>query len=245
MAPFRSTPPTRRSGRVVSAPKCLRARDERCTTSPQGEQSGARPRIAEPPSARAPVSKLKSQIQSALRGFEWRYLWQQCQTEAEALIGALPGRIRSLEVSPDGRWLAAGSERGTLKVWNLATGEEIPLLPDQGWKSFGSFSPDSRLLLYTDQSTKAWGTIRIWDTQTRKRRTYITNSWAIGIASRRTPNASRRRTCGSILSRSTERFQVSSGVSAEPMNCTGLSLQVVWFDRRLAFKFLGFRSAGG
>lgn len=121
----------------------------------------------------------KSEID--LRGFEWRYLWQQCQSDAEALLGTLPSRIRSLEVSPDGNWLAAGSERGTLKVWNLATGEEIILLSDQGWKSFGSFSPDSRLLLYTDQSTNSWGTIRIWDTQTRERRIYITNSWAIGL----------------------------------------------------------------
>jgi len=135
--------------------------------------------IRHQPAAKSAIRNPQSAID--LRGFEWRYLWQQCQTEAEALIGTLPGRIRSLEVSPDSRWLAAGSERGTLKVWNLATGEEITLLPDQGWKSFGSFSPDSRLLLYTDQSTNSWGTIRSWDTQTRERRTFLTNSCAIGI----------------------------------------------------------------
>ena len=113
-------------------------------------------------------------------GFEWGYLWQQCQSGAAAVVGVLPSRIRSLEVSPDGRWLAAGSERGTVKVWNLATGEEISVLPDQAWKSFASFSPDSRLLLFTDQSSNSWGTLRVLDMQTRERRTIITNSWALG-----------------------------------------------------------------
>ena len=121
-----------------------------------------------------------SSLGTDLRGFEWGYLWQQCQSGAAAVVGVLPSRIRSLEVSPDGRWLAAGSERGTVKVWNLATGEEISVLPDQAWKSFANFSPDSRLLLFTDQSANSWGTLRVLDLQTRERRTIITNSWALG-----------------------------------------------------------------
>jgi WD40 repeat protein/predicted Ser/Thr protein kinase len=123
-----------------------------------------------------------SSLGTDLRGFEWSYLWQQCQSGAAAVVGVLPSRIRSLEVSPDGRWLAAGSERGAVKVWNLATGEEVSVLPDQGWKSFVNFSPDSRLLLFTDQSTNSWGTLRVLDMLTRERRTFITNSWALGAA---------------------------------------------------------------
>ncbi len=130
-----------------------------------------------------PEEKAESRKQKAefdLRGFEWSYLWQQCQSGAAAVVGVLPSRIRSLEVSPDGRWLAAGSERGTVKVWNLATGEEVSVLPDQAWKSWANFSPDSRLLLFTDQSSNSWGTIRVLDLQTRERRTIITNSWMVG-----------------------------------------------------------------
>ena len=118
--------------------------------------------------------------ESDLRGFEWCYLWQECQNDAQDIIGVLPSRIRSLEVSPDGHWLVAGSERGALKLWSLLDPEEIPLLPDQSWKSFATFSPDSRLLLYTDQSPTSWGIMRTWDTQTRQRRPFLTNSFPVG-----------------------------------------------------------------
>lgn len=124
---------------------------------------------------------LRTQPSTDLRGFEWRYLWQECQSRAAIIVGTLPSRIGSLEVSPDGRWLAAGSERGALKVWNLLTKEEVLLLPDQGWKSFANFSPDSRLLFYTDQSSSSWGTILTWDTRNRERGIFLTNLGPIGM----------------------------------------------------------------
>jgi WD40 repeat protein/predicted Ser/Thr protein kinase len=131
------------------------------------------------PPAKSEIRNPKSEID--LRGFEWRYLWQECQNDAEDIIGTLPSRIRSLEVSPDAHWLVAGSERGALKVWSLLDHEEIPILADQSFKSYATFSPDSRLLLYTDQSATSWGIMRTWDTQTRQRRTFLTNAWAVGV----------------------------------------------------------------
>jgi eukaryotic-like serine/threonine-protein kinase len=114
-----------------------------------------------------------------LRGFEWRYLWQRCQTDAEA-VGRLPSGIRSLEVSSDGRWLVAGSARGAVMVWNLSTGEKISLVPEPGPKACATFSPDSRLVLFDDQSTESFGTIGIWDLQTRQHLTPITDPWWVG-----------------------------------------------------------------
>jgi WD40 repeat protein len=119
-----------------------------------------------------------------LRGFEWRYLWQQCQTEAE-LVGRMPSRIRSLEISPDGRWLVAGAELGGVTLWDRQTGEEIPLAPEAGTnggtKGFANFSPDSTLVVYTDQTyASPGGRISLFDTRTRKRQPPITNSWWTG-----------------------------------------------------------------
>ena len=131
------------------------------------------------PQEKAENRKQKTELD--LHGFEWRYLWQECQNDAEDIIGALPSRIRSLEVSPDGHWLAAGSERGALKLWSLLDHEEIPILPDQTWKSFATFSPDSRLMLYTDQSPTSWGIMRTWDTQTRQRHPFLTNFFPVGV----------------------------------------------------------------
>ncbi|MEK7677776.1 MAG: WD40 repeat domain-containing protein [Verrucomicrobiota bacterium] len=116
-----------------------------------------------------------------LRGyFEWRFLWQQCQNVAE-VVGSMPGGIRTLEVSRDGRWLLAGSQRGAVKAWNLTTGEEILLVPEQGWPSYATFSPDSRLVLFSAvQSVEPIGSIILWDIEKRERVTSITDPWFVG-----------------------------------------------------------------
>lgn len=121
------------------------------------------------------------QFQRDPRGFEWRYLWQECQDDAVAVVGALSTRIRSLDVSRDGSWLAAGAEHGELKVWSLKTGREIKVLTDQNWPSWVTFSPDSSELVFTDQNVSNWGTIRAWNMETGQRRTVITNFCAVGV----------------------------------------------------------------
>jgi serine/threonine protein kinase/WD40 repeat protein len=119
------------------------------------------------PSTKSEIRNPKSEMD--LRGFEWRYLWQQCRTEAEAVIGMVGGGVRSLEISPDGRWLIASSETGAAKLWNLATGEEIRLLEERGVRTFAAFSPDSRLVLFTDQTLESVGAIAVWDLNARRR----------------------------------------------------------------------------
>jgi len=119
------------------------------------------------PPAKSAIRNPKSEMD--LRGFEWPYLWQQCQTDAEAFIGQLSSRIISLDVSRNGRWLLAGCEGGAVKLWNLATREEIELTPDRGWPNYGTFSPDSRLVVFSEEAPTAHGTLAIWDLEARKR----------------------------------------------------------------------------
>ncbi len=114
-------------------------------------------------------------------GFEWRYLWQQCQNEAELVFGNLQSAIRSLEVSANGQWLFAGSDGGGAKIRNLATGEEIPLAAKRGIATYGAFSPDSRYLLFSDQSPQGFGTIAVWDLQARRRLAPITDDRPLGM----------------------------------------------------------------
>jgi len=130
------------------------------------------------PTGKSDIRNPKSEID--LRGFEWRYLWQQCQTEAEAVMGTINGGVRSLQLSPDGRWLVAGSESGAASLWDLSTGEQIPLIAGQGVRTFAAFSPDSRRLLFTDQSQESVGTIAVWDLHTRKRLAPIKDPNPIG-----------------------------------------------------------------
>jgi WD40 repeat protein/predicted Ser/Thr protein kinase len=110
----------------------------------------------------------RSPLAADPRGFEWRYLWQQCQSEAEAVIGKLPSRIRSLEVSADGQWLFAGSQGGEPKLWNLSTGDPVPVAEEADW-AWGAFSPDSRLLLACAETGESYGKILVWDLRARRR----------------------------------------------------------------------------
>jgi eukaryotic-like serine/threonine-protein kinase len=57
-----------------------------------------------------------------LRGWEWRYLWQHCQSEALYTIKSGGRTVSSMAVSPDGKWLAMGENgSGTLSVWDIQT----------------------------------------------------------------------------------------------------------------------------
>ncbi|HNQ89291.1 MAG TPA: protein kinase [Verrucomicrobiota bacterium] len=118
------------------------------------------------PSAESEIRNPKSELDR--RGFEWRYLWQQCQSGAEAVIGKLPSRIRSLEVSADGQWLFAGSQGGAPRLWDLSTGEPVSVAGEADW-AWGAFSPDSRLLLACAETAESYGKILVWDLQARKR----------------------------------------------------------------------------
>ncbi|MHC1769466.1 MAG: protein kinase [Verrucomicrobiia bacterium] len=104
-----------------------------------------------------------------LRGWEWRYLWQQSQSDADLVLGSLPSAIFSLEASSDRRFLAASSELGAVKVWDLSTRQAVDLAPAGGLNGVLAFSPDAHFLLFTDQSRDRLGTIGVWDTRTRER----------------------------------------------------------------------------
>ena len=56
------------------------------------------------------------------RGFEWRYLWNLCQSDEKFVFEPVIKWPRRVVFSHDGRLLAAGEESGNLSVvWNLAT----------------------------------------------------------------------------------------------------------------------------
>jgi eukaryotic-like serine/threonine-protein kinase len=96
-----------------------------------------------------------------LRGWEWRYLWQECQSDALGELWHYPHSAYSVAYSPNGKTLAvAGSDQGFVEIWDVPGRERITVLqPTEG--SLVAFSPRGDLL-----ATDAGNQIRIWQTDT-------------------------------------------------------------------------------
>ncbi len=82
--------------------------------------------------------------------------------EAVSLLRTLTGHtyvIYSVAFSPDSLTLASGSFDGTIKLWNLVTGQELRTLTGHTDKVFSvAFSPDGQTLASGSYKT----TIKIW-----------------------------------------------------------------------------------
>jgi eukaryotic-like serine/threonine-protein kinase len=110
--------------------------------------------------------------QSDLRGWEWRYLWQHCRSDALFTLGQKLSPIFSLDVSGDGRWLAVGEyERGGLSLWDLQTRREVAVPPAGESLVRVAFSPRAPLLAYSLESASEAGAahylVRLWDVEAR------------------------------------------------------------------------------
>ena len=87
--------------------------------------------------------------QTDLRGWEWRYLWQQCQSDALFTLRRGSNAVSSLSVGPDGLWVALGEYGDAgLSIWDLRTRQEIVRFPPgEGGEPFLS-SPTQSLLAF-------------------------------------------------------------------------------------------------
>lgn len=101
----------------------------------------------------------------ALRGPEWGFLLDRANPELKTVL--TPGvRICGLTVSPDGTLVAAITDPGPVKIYDLATGE-LKASCEGGALALAyivAFSPDGTKLVGPGQD----GTVRIWETASGK-----------------------------------------------------------------------------
>lgn len=108
-----------------------------------------------------------------LRGWEWRYLWKQCQSDAALTLCQQSNSVCSLAASADGRWLAVGEVTGGgLTVWELPNRRRIATLPTEGAIAPAAFAPKDPILAYSTGSAEG-GTnealcVRLWNVETRQ-----------------------------------------------------------------------------
>ena len=77
------------------------------------------------------------------------------------------GLVKAIAVAPDGRWLATGGSDKTVRIWDVATGEERAVLARRAERVEAvAVAPDGRWL-----AVGGWGrTVRIWDVATAQQR---------------------------------------------------------------------------
>ena len=86
------------------------------------------------------------------------------EQQLNGILPADPSEVNDLAISPDGRLLASADSDGTVRIWNLATGQAHgPSLKADtaldGGVNGVAFSPNGKILASAD----ADGTIRLWD----------------------------------------------------------------------------------
>jgi serine/threonine protein kinase/Tol biopolymer transport system component len=137
---------------------------------------------------RTSSSTLNAQPSTDLRGWEWRYLWSQCQSDAESVFCKTTNAVRSLSVSHDGAWLAVGEGNTGVSVWDRVTRREIARLPASGQMVRVAFSPQERLLAYSDVpnygSLSTNYSIHLWNGASRQvvRTLSMGSSYCYGVA---------------------------------------------------------------
>src|SRR5205814_2864515 len=94
-----------------------------------------------------------------LRGWEWRYVHRLCHADLVTLTGHTD-RVTSAAFDPTGSRIVTGSEDGTAKVWDPATGAAVLTFKGHaGGVTAVAFSRDGSRLVTGSRDRTA----RVWD----------------------------------------------------------------------------------
>ena len=105
-------------------------------------------------SSRSSTNRLKAELQTDLRGWEWRYLWQLTRSSALVTLTNRPTtRGFSVSFSPDGTRLAVGWYDGHVDLWDVPGRRWVRALTDREYPHQGrvAFSPVRNLLAATSE----------------------------------------------------------------------------------------------
>jgi WD40 repeat protein len=114
------------------------------------------------------IEAVQQRAEVKLEEQRWPYLRERIRTShaSEALVRTLEGHTNAVfgvAITPDGRLAVSASHDHTLKVWDLATGQEVHTLQGHTDEVHGvAVTPDGRIVVSTSYDR----TLKVWDLAT-------------------------------------------------------------------------------
>lgn len=99
------------------------------------------------------------------RGWEWRYLWKSCQSDAAFTLSQQSNYIDSVTFSSDGRFLALADESSDLEVWKLSSRTRLASRKTGIHKQRIAFSPVSNDLAFCEKAPDGQCSLVWWNIQ--------------------------------------------------------------------------------
>jgi WD40 repeat protein/serine/threonine protein kinase len=116
--------------------------------------------------------RLKAGLQTDLRGWEWRYLWKQCQSEEILTLGSHSNGVNTVGFMLDGKTAFSGGNDKAVRLWDMNSMKEVGSIPHDAEVTGASCSPDGRWLVTTTNKR-----LVIRELATQSIATVITNQW--------------------------------------------------------------------
>lgn len=126
----------------------------------------------------AGADRRKSEVD--LRGWEWRYLWPKCQSDALFSLGSHSNSISALAFAQAGQFLAARDDTGRVKLWDVAGRKEIAGWPEEAHQLRTlAVSPDGNRLALGRYVASSGPAVEIWSVTPRERLLHLPHGAAV------------------------------------------------------------------
>jgi WD40 repeat protein len=113
-----------------------------------------------------------------LRGWEWRYLWSQCQGEESFVLGSYSNGVSAVGFLPDGKTAFSAGRDKLIRFWNIQSRAEVGCLRQDDPVTGAVCSPDGHWLASNTQTHSDCAPVRLWDIQNSREAVILaTNFW--------------------------------------------------------------------
>lgn len=139
---------------------------------PNGEVTSGKWRLtseaANQPRGSAPLVTRHPPPVTDLRGWEWRYLWRQCQGEERFILGEHANGATAVGLLADGKTVFSAGGDKLVRLWDLESRRPVGQLPHPEAVSGAAASPDGRWLATTTEKEAEGQPVLLWDLATQK-----------------------------------------------------------------------------